>query len=236
MQAGGRKITRSVSMEPKKKRRVQKETPLKRYLALRGTANGVHEFKKTAWANFNVTNAGIQIPGGGTFQPDFVMRFDLNNVVFIGAGSTTVPVPGIADMAALFDRIKLQKVIVRFRSLNDSGPIVGGSQNFAITIGTALDYNDDDVATSATLREYATFQDAVIQPGGKEHMRTIRPCYLSRITDDDGIGVAFDSKRGYVNSASSCRHYGLKGNVSGGNQTSLLFISVEYHYQCKNSR
>lgn len=234
MQSAGGKIVRKVSLQ--KKRKFQKETPLKRYISLRGTPNGVHEFRKTAWANFNVSNAGIQIPGGGTYQQDFVMRFDLNNVVFIGAGSTTVPMPGIADLSALFDRIKLQKVIVRFRSRNDSGPISGGSQNFAVQLGTAIDYNDDDVATSATLREYATFKDACIQPGGRELMRTIRPCYLSRITDDDGIGVAFDSKRGYVNSASSCRHYGLKGVITGGNNVSDLWVSVEYYYQCKNSR
>lgn len=231
--AGGRVARKFID---KKKRKRTKETPLQRYISLRGTPNGVHEFKKTAWANFNVSNTGIQIPGGGTYQTDFVMRFDLNNVVFIGAGSTTVPMPGIAELATLFDRIKLNKVIVRFRSRNDSGPILGGAQNFAVQIGTALDYNDDDVATSATLREYGTFKDDCIQPGGKEHMRVLKPCYLIRATDDDGIGVAFDSKRGYVNSASSCRHYGLKGTISGGNNVSDLWVAIEYHYQCRNSR
>lgn len=236
MQSGGRKLVRKVTLEKKRKYSKPKQPlGLTRYLNTRGTPQGVHEFKKTAWAEFNVTTAGIQVPGGGVYQPDFVIRFDLNNVVVIGAGSTTIPVPGITELAALFDQIKLDKVVVRFRSRNDSAPGAGGA-NAATFIGTCFDFNDDDVATSSTIREYSNFKDDCIEPGGREHIRTLKPCYLMRITDDDGIGVASQTKRGYVNSGSSCRHYGLKGNITGPTGGNVLQLSVEYVYKCKLSR
>jgi len=210
-----------------------------RFLRTRGTPNGVHQFRRVVSAAFNVTNAGIQIPGGGTYSPDMAIRFGLQNCVFVGSGTTSVAVPGIAELTALFDQIKLDRVKVRFVSSNDSGPLGGGSQNFALAVSSAIDYNSDQPVTAAQLREYATWKYDVIEPGGKaEHVRTIKPRYQRSITYTGGAGInGVEGATGYIGTISGdIAHYGLLANVGAGNNTTSVLIFVEYYFSCKNQK
>jgi len=234
-----RKIKRTTS-EMRKSSKKSKLAMVPRYLRTRGTPNGVHEFKRTVFQSFNLNGNGIEIPNGGTvYQQGMAIRFGLTNVVFIGSGTQTVAVPGIAELTALFDQIMLDKVIVRFVCINDSAPISGGNQNFACQIQSAIDYNSDTTVTAATLREYSNWKYDVIEPGGKvEHRRTLKPQYQRSITYTGGAGVnGVEGARGFLASASGdIAHYGLLASVAGGNQVSGFNIIVECYYKCKNQK
>lgn len=235
--AGGKRLVRKVSMDSKSKK--QKLAMVPRYLRTRGTPNGVHQFKRVVSATFNVNNLGIQIPGGGSYQTDFAIRFGLQNCVFVGTGTTTVGVPGIAELTALFDQIRLDKVVVRIISQNDSSPILAGAQNFAVGVSTAIDYNSDQPITSTQLREYSSWKFNVIEPGGvAEHKRTLKPMYQRAITYTGGAGLnGVEAARGYIGSISGdISHYGLLGNIAGGNQISSVLIFVEHYFSCKNQK
>lgn len=241
MSSGGasmRKIKRTTS-EMRKQSKKANLAMVPRYLRTRGTPNGVHQFRRTVSAAFNVSSNGIQIPGGAaTYVTDFAIRFGLQNCLFVGSGTTSVAVPGITELTALFDQIKLDKVVVRIISLNDSAPIAT-FQNFAVQVATAIDYNSDQTVTGAQLREYSSWKLDTIEPGGTvEHRRTLRPMYQRAITYTGGAGInGVEGARGFLGTISGdIAHYGLLGNIIAGNQVGQVNFFVEYYYSCKNQK
>lgn len=249
MSSGGKRL-RILSDGSKRKRVSSKGNQvlsvprgLRTYLSKRGTPNGVHEFRRTVWQSFNVNNTGMQVPAGGTYQPEFAMRFDVGGVVMTGFGVATSSLGlNYSELAALFDQIKLDKVEVMFYSKNDSSqPTAGVTNSEAIRIATAIDYNDDTPISESQLREYGSFQMDVIEPGGKQHKRTLKPMFNELVSYTGGAGnVGYRAMRGYVASSASAgtgvAMYGLKGNITGPTSAVQLLVSVTYNYKCKNIR
>lgn len=232
-------------MEPARKRKRAKvqsvPKSLRNYISTRGTPNGVHEFTRNVWFQFPVNTTGIQIPAGGTFQPEFAMRFDVGGVVCIGAGTSTNSLGlGYPELAALFDQIKLDKVEIKFESRNDSSMNSGLTENGALRLATVIDFNDDVPISETSLREYGSFKDAVIEPGGRNHRVVLRPKFQESISYTGGVGTnGYRANTGYVQSttlSTGVAHYGLKGNCTGPTTAVNLFISVKYFYKCKNTR
>lgn len=244
MSSGGA-IVRKVSMEPARKRKRAKVSSvpksLRNYISTRGTPNGVHEFTRNVWGQFLCSAGGIAIPSGGAIQAEFAMRFDVGGVVFIAGGTSTQTLGlGYTELSALFDQIKLDKVEIKFMARNDSTQNAVGVNSEAIRIATAIDYNDDTPISETALREYGSFKDAVIEPGGREHRVVLRPKFQQQVTFSGGAGtIGFNASSGYVNSSTlgtGVAHYGIKGNVVGSSAGTNLLISVKYYYKCKNTR
>lgn len=235
--AAGGAIVRKVSMQGKRKRAaVQRAVP--RSLATRGTPNGVHEFKRTVWTELNISNGGLQIPSGGTFQPEFAMRFGLSTLTMVGAGTSTSTVPGYAELSALFDQIKLDKVRVKFmfRNSAESG-VQNVTTNSSVQIGTAIDYNSDQPISSAAIREYSNFKYANLSADAREHTVSFSPKFAQQITYTGGVGNnSTRAMTGYVQSNIDVTHYGLLGYASGPTPASpgVLWIAVDYYFSCKN--
>lgn len=232
-------------MEPARKRKRAKvqsvPKSLRNYISTRGTPNGVHEFTRNVWGQFLCSNAGIAIPTGGAIQPEFAMRFDIGGVVFIAGGTSTNSLGlGYPELSALFDQIKLDKVEVKFMARNDSAQNGVGINSEAIRIATAIDYNDDVPISETALREYGSFKDAVIEPGGREMRVVLRPKFQEAVSYTGGAGTnGYRAQTGYVQAttlSTGVAHYGLKGNVTGPTSGTNLLISVKYFYKCKNTR
>lgn len=221
----------------KKKQRVT-SAGLQRYLSTRGTPNGVHEFTRNVWFNVATNGTGMDPAAGGVYQAEFGMRFNLGSVTLTAANVSTQGLGfNFAELAALFDEIKLDKVEVTFRARQDSGAPSGAVTNWATQLATAIDYNDDSPISVSQLREYSTFKDNIMEPGGKEHKRIIRPKFVRLVSYTGGAGTnGYETAQGYLTPIDSIAHYGLKGYVVGPNGGSSLFISVKYFYKCKNTR
>lgn len=237
--AAGGKIVRKVSFDGKKKKKQRtNQAGLQRYLSTRGTPNGVHEFTRNVWFNVATNGTGMDPASGGVYQAEFGMRFNLGSVTLTAANVSTQGLGfNFAELAALFDNIKLDRVEVTFRARQDSGGPSGAVTNWATQIATAIDYNDDQPISVSQLREYSSFKDNTIEPGGKEHKRIIRPKFVRLVSYTGGAGTnGYETAQGYLTPIDSIAHYGLKGYCVGPNGGSSLFISVKYHYKCKNTR
>lgn len=238
--AGGRGLVRKVSMEPKfksKKRGKQaaKMPPLglQRYLATRGTANGVHEFTRTTVTGFFVNNSGITM--GVSTNNQFRIIFGLASNDFLnGAGGTlNVGIPGAAELSALFDEIKLDRVEVWFKARNDSSANTAGASNTCIQIASAIDNNDSTVpATSADIQQYATYKVDAIQPGGREHYRTLRPKFQQLVSYTVGTNSS-EGKTGYLRSDIDVPHYALKCTAFGPTNSAFVDVVIKSHFKCK---
>ena len=117
---------------------------LQRYLSTRGTPNGVHEFTRlTSW-DFRVQSTGITV--GTNTAPGFQMTFYPSSIQVYNQATApqSIPVPGAGDLLNLFDRIKLDKIEIRFINKNSTSPATGTVTNNGTTIDldTCLDYND----------------------------------------------------------------------------------------------
>lgn len=237
MSSGGA-LVRKVSVDGGRKRaRASTRVSMRlvpRSLRLKGIPNGVHEFVRSNWVQLNVSNAGVQIPAGGTFAPEFAMRFNLASVTYIGIGTATVAMPGIAELNSMFDMIQLSKVEISFRNRcagNDAATI-GLS---TLRIGTALDYTDDTPQALTELQQFNTFKDKQLNADGSEHKVVLRPKFLKQVTYSGAGAFGLQPGTGYVSSTADVAHYGVKGVIDGG-ITSSIWISVKYYYNCKNTK
>lgn len=232
-QAGGRALVRKVTAEPARFRKRAKVVPVSRRIRSMGTPGGVHQFRRVVSGNYNITSAGINL--GGSIAQGFAVSFNLQGPVLGNSvgGSVVLPIPQYAELAALFDMVKLEKVIIRFRSKNDSAPVATNG-NQALEIATAYDFNDVTSPSVITdIQQYSSFKSDIIEPGGKEHNRALKPQWL-QLVGYTALLSGYASKTGYVKSDYDIPHYGMKGWIVGGTtNNTTMNIEIEYLYSCK---
>ena len=200
-----------------------------RSVSTRGTPNGVHEFKRVCAATYQVTGNGLTI--GITQAPLGSIQFNLSSVIVQNGATSTINIPSYTELSALFDQVKLAKVIVRMRSRNDSAM---GIANAAVEIATCIDHNDSDLpATQAAMQQYGTYRSTIGEPGGRAHILTVKPKWLE-LVNYTALLSGYASKTGFVRADYDIPHYGLKFYISGGSNIASLQMEFEYYYECKN--
>jgi len=225
--SGRKAIRRTVSVQrPAKRSRVM---VVPRSLSNRGAYNGVHEFKRICSTTNLVNNLGMVI--GATTNALGSIQFNLSSVIINNGATQTLAIPSYTELSALFDQVKLAKVIVRLRSRNDSSM---GTANSAIEIGTCIDYNDADVpATVSVLQQYETYKSVIGEPGGRECITTIKPKWL-QLVNYTALLSGYSSKVGFVRSDYDIPHFGMKFFTQAAVTGANLMLEFEYHYECKN--
>lgn len=244
--AGGRSLVRKVSMEPryksKKKSRAAPKLGLQRYLSVRGTPNGVHEFMRSTRIRVPVNNSGIVV--GATAGSGFGLVFNFSEAVLLtsAGGQVNAAIPNFAELAALFDQIKLDKVRVTFSSTNQSGDITAAppappaNTGQSILIQTCLDYNAVVApGTESSIQEYGTYQQTYMDAGAL-HCRDLKPMYQVGIVDATGALSGAESKRGYCKNTSNITHSGVFGWAIGPTLSISMDIIIQYHFKCKNTK
>ena len=226
--SGKRSFVRTVSVSNRRGKRA-KVVSVPRSVSTRGTFNGVHEFKRVIGASYAVTNSGITL--GATTSTLGSIQFNLSSVIINNTNAVTLNIPSYTELSALFDQVKLAKVIVRMRSRNDSSM---GAANAAIEIASCVDFNEADVpASQAVLQQYGTYKSTIAEPGGREHIISLKPQWL-QLVNYTAILSGYASKTGYVRSDYDIPHYGLKFFIQGSATASQINLEFEYYYECKN--
>lgn len=223
---------------------------LRRYLSLRGTPTGVYEITRTVVYTQRIGNyanapAGFCFPLGanpgtsGTFNytlvfcPDQVQMQDTAGTVL---GS--VSVPNYAEISALFDQVKIDKVELKFDGAWTQ--ISGTLDQAPCTILMCTDDNSTDSSLAAIQQagDCITWTANNTYQGSKR--LTVRPKY-QQIVYYTSLLSGYEPKQGYIRSDYSIPHYGVKIAISpnynivgSNNPVGMMNVSMKYYLKCKD--
>jgi len=231
-------IVRTVSVDErrnKKRARASRAMPvsmgLRRYLRDRGTPAGSYEFNRTVTGVLNFTNAGLQIgaaryaAGTWTVSPQ-----NLKLVSGVAGNTNTYPIINAAEFAALFDKIKVDKVEFTFTS-NSPGQLATSPASIA----NLLLFAEDDNDTTTSPDQIRQMNCKTWQPGynANSFKMTIRPKY-QRIVYYTALVSSYEPASGYVVSDTDIPHYGLKMGVDTLSDSSMLVnFTAKVFFKCK---
>lgn len=198
----------------KKRRRTEKSTSsrvsmplsLQRYINTRGTPDGTYELCRTVTGNFTVIPAGIQIGLANYEGATFVVNPQSLQLVSGVAGNTnTWNIPNASEMAALWDKVKIDKVEYSFTCTT---PTVTNSGTGQLPLFL---FAEDDNDTAASLTSVSQMNCKSWQPGWNTTKFTMvnKPRY-QRIVYYTAALSSYEPTRGYVVSDTAIPHYGLK--------------------------
>ena len=118
-------------------------------------------------------------------------------------------IPGYADLAAVFDQYKLDKVDLKFVPNGTNAALVGGgSSQIRSVLYTAFDAND--ATAPSTLNELIQYQNCTMTPYCDELKRTIYPRLAVDSSDAEGIVTLGPAGTWCATSQKDVDWYGLK--------------------------
>lgn len=202
---------------------------LQRYINKRGTMDGTYEFTRTVTGRLDFTNAGVSIGAARYSAATWVINpQSLQLVSGVPGNTNTYNIPNAAEFAALFDKIKIDKVEMTFMNAQGS---TTGTANGINPILFCEDDNDTNTSTDAIKQ----MDCEVWQPGYNNNVykKTWSPKY-QRIVYYTALTSSYEPSRGYVVSDTAIPHYGLKMGVELNNDISFgLNFSAKIHFKLK---
>lgn len=227
-------LVRTVSLDErrsKKRARASRSMPvsmgLRRYLSVRGTPKGAYEFTRTVTGRLACTNQGITIGAAAYAAGTWTVSPQALRLVSGVAGNTnTYNIVNAAEFAALFDKIKVDKVEFTFTS-----NMVGSSA----LIANQFIFAEDDNDTTTSPDQIRQMDCKVWQPGynATQYKQTIRPKY-QRLVYYTALASSYEPTQGYVVSDTDIPHYGLKMAVDTITDTSqLVNFTAKVYFKCK---
>lgn len=205
---------------------------LRRYLSLRGTPDGTYEINRHVAFSFDVLGTGIPIGAGNYEAATFTISPGAINLVSGIAGNTsTFNIPNSAELAALWDKVKIDKVLFTFTCVTQ-GPVPG---NYA-TGQPLLYFAEDDNDTNASLAQIQQMECSVWQPTANTstYKIQIKPKY-QRLVFYTAVVSSYEPTRGYVVSGTEIPHYGLKvgAYLNGGAAGMRINVDAQVFYKLK---
>jgi len=162
------------------------------------------------------------------------VRYDrittLGNAVNYGADTFELAdIPQYLAYANLYDKFKILKVLVTYRTLTNSSHLYQ-SPGQVVTAGFVHSYIDTtDAVAPSSLADMMNDSTYRITRGTRDHTRMIYPKFLNSV----GGGVAAQSKSGWMNTRSAdgvsintVSHYGIKFAFEGGTTATSAFTSM----------
>jgi len=181
-----------------------------------------------------IASAGIGIGAGSftavffTFSPLAVTMWG-NSVSF-----STTPISNAAELAALYDTVRIDKVEVTFsfkgNSTNQTFTAVSAPRAWC-----AVDYTDGTTGNSlAITQEMGSCRMLQLSEDQGLQTITVRPMY-QRVVYQTPVTSAYEPSRGFMSTNADVPHYGLRlaldPTLLG---TGLLTCSFKYFFTLKN--
>lgn len=175
----------------------------------------------------------------GTIVPAFSMTFSPLGVSVWASllNSISIALPNIAEIAALFERVRIDKVEIDFQwTTEDSG--TGAStalQAAGPRLLASIDYTDGQNGSSLAQIQQQEGCRFYSGTSDKPNRFTIRPKF-QRLVYFTATTSSFEPAVGFVAADSDIPHYGVRmGAVAPGNvgQGQLQF-NMKYYLTCKN--
>ena len=200
------------------------------------SAPNVHTFVRSVSINQQVGTTGFVPQVGVTNFSTFSIWFTTQDVFIWGNGTnySQATMPGITDLAGLFDEIKIDAIEMTMHVANDA--VTFGSGNASGVIVMATDYNDHIApATSGDVQQY---RDCKAIPLRSDYIykEVIKPRFLTYSLDANGGSTASTPIRGYQRSNLQTEHYGKKGAFLLAPHTGTIVFSFKFKYSCKTPK
>lgn len=210
--------------------------------------DGLCKMARTTTANLTVQGtSGFQL-GAAAFAT-IMLTFSPQKIKFWGDSSHTSEaiLPQYAELAAVWDRIKIVKVELDISSnLTDSAAIAHGTQP---AIGEAPAYNapriiiandytgpvDGNQLSTSDVQQMTDAKTYVLSSDQPSVKWTVYPRYQRLIQFTD-IDSAFEPARGFIESASDVPHLGTKLGIQniGFCSSCRIQINAKYFLELKN--
>lgn len=216
---------------------------LKRYLANRGTPRGTYEITRWTSTNIPIIAAGFNV--NGTVEQSFSCVFTPQSVIFYNAAGTTttfvVAIPNAAELAALFDDVKLDKVEIYLSG--GVNPSVNTTNAQVPQVFMCSDRNDRASSIDAIRQESDCTVWDLNQPGGSRKKFTVKP-YFQQVVQYGVAGTtsATQAQRGYVKSDIDIEHLAFKialedsTNGSASDPLGRINLAFKYYFKFKQLR
>lgn len=167
-----------------------------------------------------------------------------NNLTFHALDFKLANVPQYANYVATYEEFRINKIVVSFRSLNNTVPanFTAGNTCTAGMIHSIIDYNDSNTPTSLQgMMNDPSYRGT--RSTREKHTRVIYPRFLNTVSVSNTSSGALQEKRGWMLCESSATppvlndvpHFGIKycyegGINSGGNYPTFVSLPIFTYY------
>ena len=206
-----------------------------RSLVPRKLYNGSFSFTRTASTYIQTTSTlGFAIAASVT--PGIFMTFTPTDFTFWAnlVNFVTVPIPNAAEIAALWDRVKIDKVEITM-SANGTDPVYNTTASHGPRIFLANDYTDGTTGnTLAATQEMEGCKLFQLSSDQDVRVWTVRPKF-QRIVFFTTVSSSYEPASGFVSTGTAIPHYGTRIAVDPARLgTGNVFFSVKYFFTCMN--
>lgn len=197
--------------------------------------NGETRITRTVNATLYTGPSGFAING---FQVEAMnIVFDPTSVTFWGSpiDSQVAPIPNVAEIAALYDRMKIDKVEMTWASNMQSN---AANANSFVSPLRFLVCNDVNGTQGTALLDEIQQQPnkEFFSSDGSSSKWTCRPKY-QRVVYQSSLGSQFEPSTGFINSNSAIPHYAIKmgiTNLANGILNNSIDFSFKLYFSLKN--
>lgn len=198
--------------------------------------NGENKITRTVSGTIPVNAAGFSI--GAAFYQAVNIVYDPTSVTVYGTAVNFVnfPITNAAEIAALYDHIRLDKVEITW-SANHIGTTTGGAASVVPKFLVCNDNNDGiGPATLAEIQQQPNKE--YYSADGRSFKWNVKPQF-QRLVYQTALASNYEPTRGFVNSNSTIPHYGTKmavvnlASIVGGASTNVDF-NFKFFFTLKN--
>lgn len=218
-------------------------TPVKRQLTLRSKLyaaptvkyDGEMRLTRTCAYAFPTNGSGMTI--SGTNFPAWFITFTPNDATVWGSSIAfqTFNIPNASEIAALYDRVFIEKVEVSCSFIGTDATTVAAVTTGCPRIWYAPDYTDGTTGnTLAQTQQQGACKFAVLSGNRPPTKMIIRPMY-QRVVYYTAVASSYEPARGYVASGTSIPHYGVRMAVDNTTLgVGAIEFSLKFYFRCKN--
>jgi len=144
---------------------------------------------------------------------------------------STATMPGISELAGLFDEIMLDAVEMTMHCTNDAQTF--GISNASGVMVLCTDYNDNNApASTGDIQQYRDCKAIPIR-SDHVHKQIIQPKYCVITNTAGGSTDAARPTRGYLRGNTQIPQNGLKGGFLLSPNDGKIVFSFKFRYKCK---
>lgn len=196
--------------------------------------NGEYKISRMTSMYIPFGGGGFQI--GGASYPGIGFIFDPTQVLAVTTltgGSIPAAIPNYSEIAALWDRVMIEKVVIEFNT-DRTDPTPSATSGCNPILFYAYDKTDIYANTLAITQQQDGCKSFQANANVNSCTTVIYPSY-QRIIYYTSLLTSYEPARGYVVSDTAIPHYGFRLAMdTAGVATGGCKLRFTYHYRCKD--
>jgi len=189
--------------------------------------------------NFRIsTNTGTGLGVNGTFSPGIFFTFSPVDLTYWGSAVnfTTISVPNAAEYAALWDRIRIDKIDLMFMS-NGVDPTYNAAATNTPRLFIANDYTDGTTGNTLAQTQQQEGCTYFTCPSGVDYKPftwSMKPKY-QRVVYYTAVTSDYEPANGFVRNGIEIPHYGVRLAMDPARVgTGAMEMACKFYFTCDN--